>query len=263
MSARRTNQILERLDEGSVAMGVEVKTQSTEAVELLGDIGLDFVWLDLEHSGSSPYDGSTLEAYQRAADAAGVTLLVRLPDGDPAMVRKVLDTGVRALLIPRVETAADVRAAVRASRFTIDGEPGNRGIGTARGSRWGFDLDDHPRKEDETVLVGAMIENETAVENVKEILDVPGLGFVFVGKADLSVSLGVPLRTDATIVQEHVERVLDASREANVPVGRIATGQDEIEMAVNEGYSVVRVGTDLDGIHKTFDTLLDDVEGTV
>jgi len=259
MSVDRTNRIRELLADDGVALGAELKTRSPEVIELFGELGLDYVWIDLEHGGPGPYDGATLETYRRAAEAVGISLLVRLPSGDPPMVRKLLDTGVRTLLLPRVETAAEVREAVRASRFSYAGEPGDRGVGTARGSRWGRDLADHARREDETVLVGAMIENRRAVENLPSILDVPELGFVFVGPADLSVSLGEPLETDAPAVEAHVDRIVRTATDADVPVGKIAADSRAIEAAIGEGCQLLRVGTDLGAIGAHFGELLEAV----
>jgi 2-dehydro-3-deoxyglucarate aldolase len=81
-------------------------------VEVFGDLGLDFVWLDFEHTGPSAYDSKVFENLTRAAEGAGTELLVRTPSGDPEIIRKILDTGVRNLLIPRIETAEEVKRAV-------------------------------------------------------------------------------------------------------------------------------------------------------
>jgi len=256
----RTNPVRERIERGDVALGAQVKTYAPAAVELLGDLGLDYVWLDLEHAGPSPYDGPRLEAFSRAAEAAGTSLLVRLPGGEPHMVRKALDAGVRTLLIPRVETAAEVRRAVAAGRFSYDGAPGDRGVGTARGSRWGRDVADHARREDDSVLIGAMIENETAVDDLDAILDVPELGFVFVGPADLSVSLGRPLETDAPAVRERVDSIVAAATDAGVPAGRIANDPAAIESAIADGCRLLRVGSELDAAEDHFRGLLDAVD---
>lgn len=85
-----------------------------------------------------------------------------------------------------------------------------------------------------------------------------GLGIMFVGVADLSVSLGVLFKNDAPIVRKKVDQVVAAGSDADVPLGRITTDGEAIKGAVNNGYSVLRVGMDLSAIHKTFYALLDD-----
>lgn len=257
MASTGTNRVRERIDGGEAAIGAETKTRSPEVLELFGELGFDFVWLDLEHAGPSPYDGPRLESYQRAAEATGTTVLARLPSADPHVIRKVLDCGIRTLLIPRIETADEVRAAVRATKFSYQDGPGDRGVGTARGSRWGRALAGHADREDDATLLGVMIENESAVENIEEILSVPDLGFVFIGPADLSVSLGVPLQPDAPVVQDHIDRIVTASRDAGVPFGRIANDRARIEAAIADGCTVLRVGNDLEAIRATFSELLE------
>lgn len=227
--------------------GASVATYSPAAVEAFGALGLDFVWLDFEHGGPSPYDSTVFEDLTRAAEAADIELLVRLPSGEPSLVRKVLDAGVRTVLIPRVETAAEVREAVAAAKFENDGEPADRGIGVGRSSTWGHDFSDHAAAEDAETFVGVMIENETAIENIDEILDVSGLGFAFLGPADLSVSVGRPMEKDHPDVEALVERAEEAISESDVALAGIHNDPDAIRDAVDRGYRIVRMGGDLSG----------------
>ena len=243
LTMERTNGITEAIERKTVAVGAEAKTHSLAAIELYDELNLDFVWLDLEHAGPSPLDSKSLEEFARAA--ASIEPLVRIPKGEPYIIRKVLDTGLRTLLIPRIEEASEVRRAVRAAYFDHDGSIGDRGVGSARGGGWGEDMEDHIQREDRSVLIGAMIENRSAVENIEDILSVPGLGFVFMGPADLSVSLGRPLETTAPPVQEAIETVETAAQSAGVPIGRITNEPAAIETAVETGYDILRIGSEL------------------
>jgi len=242
---RRENTLRASIEDDEPALGAGTGTYAPAAVETFGAVGLDFVWVDLEHAGPSPDDARVLADLTRAAEAAGVELLVRLPSGDPPLIRKVLDAGVRTILVPRVETAAEVREAVRAARFEYDGEPGGRGIGVGRTATWGADLDDHAPREDAETLVGVMIENRTAVENLEGILSVPELGFAFVGPADLSVSFGRPMETDHPDVRDAVAGVEDAVRASDVALGGIFDDPAAATAAIDDGYRIVRVGGDL------------------
>lgn len=239
------NALRTALESGDSVVGARATTLAPPVVDVYGDLGLDFVWVDLEHSGPSPADSVELGHLVRAADAAGTELLVRLPSGEPDLVRKALDAGVRTLLIPRVETAAEVRRAVRAAHFSYDGRPGRRGVAAERTSDWGASMDGYPEREDDAVLVGVMVETEAAVENLEELLAVPELGFAFAGPADLSVSLGHPLETDHPDVADALETLREASLGAGVPVGRIANDPAEARRAIDEGYRLLRVGDEL------------------
>ena len=194
-SSSTTNELAAALDGGDVALGVLDNTYSPTLVEFYGELGVDFVWIDLEHGGPDPWDAASVEDLLRAAERTDVELLVRVPDSEPTLVRKALDLGARNVFLPRVDTAAEVRAAVKSARFRYDDGPGHRGLASPRARRWGL-AEDYVGTEDRETVVGATIETRAAVENVDEILDVPELGFVFIGPLDLSVSLGHPGEID-------------------------------------------------------------------
>jgi 2-dehydro-3-deoxyglucarate aldolase len=241
----RTNSLRQTVEAGDVAYGARAATFSPAVIEVFGGVGLDWVWLDFEHAGPSPWDSQLLGDLTRAADVSDVELLVRLPGGDPHLVRKVLDAGVRNVLVPRVETAEEVRESVRATRFHYGDEPGERGVAQGRVTRWGQDRDDYVAEEDDNASLGVMIENTTAVENVEEILAVDELGFVFVGPSDLSVSLGRPMEKDTAAHREHVERIESAALDAGVPLAGIANDPDDIRAARERGYRIIRMGGEL------------------
>lgn len=256
----RTNALRAAVEAGDPVYGAGTVTFSPTMVEVYGDLGMDFVWLDFEHAGPSPWDSTVFEDLTRAAEVSDTELLVRLPGTDPHLVRKVLDAGVRTILLPRIETAAEVREACEAARFAYGGGVGDRGVATARTDAWAGDRADHARREDENVLVGAMVENTRAVENLDEILAVEGLGFAFVGPSDLSASLGRPLDTDHPDVREHVERVEATVADSDVALGGTAKDAESVAEALDAGYDIVRLGGDLGAIRGHFGDLLDGID---
>ena len=226
-------------------------------VEVYGHLGFDFTWLDFEHCGGSPSDSDLLERYTRAADVADIDLLVRLPDGDPAVVRKVLDTGVRTLLVPQVERAEDVRPALEAAQYVYDGRPGTRGAGIGRANVWSAETPDDVREVDAEIAVGCMIETRTAVENVEEILSVPELGFVVIGPSDLSISHGHPYERDHPEVREAIETVREAGLDAGVPVGGVTDDTEDASEKLAEGYRLLRVGDEVSSARTVLGERLD------
>ncbi|WP_423751582.1 HpcH/HpaI aldolase family protein [Salinirarus marinus] len=255
----RTNHLRRTLEAGESAYGAQAATFSPAVVEVYGSLGLDWVWVDLEHAGPSPWDGQWLSDLTRAADVADIELLVRLPGGDPKLIRKALDAGVRTLLIPRVESAAEVREAVAATRFRYDGGPGDRGVARGRVTEWGRDTDGYVEEEDANVTLGVMIENAAAVESLDDILAVPDLGFVFVGPADLSVSLGRPLEKGHPDVRGHVDRIERAALDAGVPLAGIASSAEAVRDAEDRGYQLLRIGGDISSAQSVLGERLDAV----
>ncbi|MFB6352871.1 MAG: HpcH/HpaI aldolase/citrate lyase family protein [Halobacteriales archaeon] len=253
------NRFRETIADDGVVLGARSATFSPTVIEVYGQLGLDFVWLDFEHTGPSPYDSTRFEDLTRAAEAGGTELLVRLPSGDPPLVRKVLDAGVRNLLIPRVDTAAEVREAVEATRFVYDGAPGERGKASGRSSGWGH-ATDYVETEDESVCLGVMIEKRTAVEALDDILAVPDLGFVFIGPSDLSVQLGHPTDKTHPEVREQVEAIVETVRASDVPLGGISHDPAGAVDLIERGYQIVRIGGDLEAARTTLAGRLEAVE---
>jgi len=253
------NRFRETIEGDGAVLGARAATFSPTVIELYGELGLDFVWLDFEHTGPSPWDSTVFEDLTRAADVGGIELLVRLPTGDPALVRKVLDAGVRNLLIPRVDDVEPVRAAVEATRFVYEGEPGQRGSASGRSSTWGT-TSDYMATEDASVCLGVMIEKPGAVDQFDEILSVPELGFVFVGPGDLSVQLGHPGEKTHPEVLETIEEIRAAALDAEVPIGRICHDPDAATEALEDGYQIVRVGGEVEAARKTLGARLDRID---
>lgn len=228
-----------------VAVGAGVSTYAPSVIEVYGDLGLDFAWVDLEHGGPSPWDSQAVSALVRAAEVADTHLVVRPPSADPSLVRKLLDTGLQTLLLPRIDTAAEAEAAIRASRFDYRDEPGERGASISRASSWNA-YDQAADRAPPTI--GVMIESERAMDNLADILAVPGLGFVYVGPGDLSVSLGRPLETDSTPVTERIEAVLRACRKASIPAGRSVNSPEALASAGAAGWRVIRCGDEFSAL---------------
>jgi len=259
-SSRAANELPATLRDGDVALGLLDTTYSPTIMEFCGELGLDFVWQDLEHGGPDPWHASSLEHLLLAAERTGIDPLVRLPDTDPTLVRKALDLGVRNLFLPRVESAQEVRRAVRSARFNYDGGPGNRGLAAPRASRWGL-AEDYVEREDEQTLVGATIETTESVDAIDEILDVPELGFVFIGPFDLSVSLGHPGELDHPDVEAAVETVRSAAVDAGVPVGGLGFGMDDVNAKASNGYQILHLGSTTGALQQAIGGWLDAFEG--
>lgn len=263
-SVTRTNTLRADLADDTVVVGASSGLYSTTAIEVLGEHDLDFLFVDFEHNGPSVWDSLAIQNFVRAAEHADVELIVRLPSavkGDHGpMIRKILDTGVKNVVLPRVKTAEEVKAAVEGSRFEYESEPGERGVGAARGSRWGADIGpDWIASEDSEVLCGIMVETREAVEHIEEILSVPELGFVFIGSMDLSVALGAPTETSNPRFTEAVETIREACDEANVPCGQLGAADLSPSELVAKGDLLVRVGSDIGAIRAAFDENYEDI----
>ena len=107
------------------------------AVEVMAATGLDFICIDWEHS---QIGRERIEDLIRAADAGGVPAMVRVPGHAPESIAAALDAGAAGVLVPRVSSAAQARAAVMATRYPPQGE---RGVGPGRAAAYGYRIPDY------------------------------------------------------------------------------------------------------------------------
>ncbi|MCI9122236.1 MAG: aldolase [Oscillibacter sp.] len=199
------------------ALGPFMITSDPAFVETAGYAGYDFVLLDLEHG---PGTFENLQNLIRAANVAGVCPVVRVPRGTDIWIGRVLDVGAGALLIPQIETAEQARAAVSAAKFSPAGTRGtcrfvrSAGYGAIPG-------EDYFSRAQETVVI-IQAEGKKAVENLDEILEVPGIDIIFVGPYDLSSSLGHVGEVEHPEVAACIQDILKKAGEKGVKLGCFA-----------------------------------------
>jgi len=207
----------EKIARGQMCYGSYISSTDPVVTEALSSFN-DFFWIDAEHNALS------LETIQlhlmatRDSDAAGI---VRVPWNDPVLIKPVLDIGADGIIAPFVRTADDVRRAVAACRYPPDGV---RGYGPRRANRFGkLPQLDYIKEANENIIVVAQIEHVDALNQLDEILAVPGLTSIQVGPNDLSGSMGLmgqPNHPDVVkVIRTIVEKTLKTKVWASVSVG--------------------------------------------
>lgn len=203
-------------------VGTFVKTTSPHVIEILGGSGLDFAVLDAEHA---PYDRAALDLAILAGRAVGLPLFVRVAERSAAALLSVLDMGAAGVLVPHVDTEQDAREVVAHCRFV----GGDRGYSSSpRAAGYGaLGMKQAIAHGDRNVVV-CQIESVAAVDNAARIAAVPGVGALFVGRADLALSMGLD-NAQAPRVLEATEAVIRASLAAGTAVGMFVGSQAERE----------------------------------
>ncbi len=171
-------------NDGDNVVGGWLSIPATLSAEVMARAGFDYVCVDTQH-GSVEYQ-ITVELI-RAIEHGGSCPIVRVPWNEPGIIGKMLDAGAHGIIIPMVNTVEEAEAAVAACRYAPHG--GSRSFGpTVVANRH----DDYVAWAEHNVAVIPMIETEQAVANLPDILQVPGIDGVYVGPADLSLTLGLP-----------------------------------------------------------------------
>jgi 2-keto-3-deoxy-L-rhamnonate aldolase RhmA len=175
---------------------------------------VDFVWIDLEHSALSP---EAVQGHLLAARGRRVPAIVRVPSGDTAHIKPVLDAGADGIIVPQVRTVAEVEQAVADCRYP---PLGRRGFGPRVPSDFGREGGAaFVQRANEAVFVAVMIETQEAVEAIDAILAVPGLDAVALGPMDLSGALGRLGEVEHPTVLAAIAHVVSRARAAGKSVG--------------------------------------------
>jgi 4-hydroxy-2-oxoheptanedioate aldolase len=204
MEETMENAVRRKLKHGETIMGMMHFTASPMLLEVMAAAGLDFAIIDMEHS---PIDLGTAAHLVRTADAANLTPFLRVPDVDPGLIKKVLNLGVRGIVIPHA-TVERCKAAVEACFYPPRGDRGS--CPAVRSAHYGqADWDDHMTQINNETVIVPLIEDKESLDRIEEIVKLDGVDIIFLGPFDLSVALGVPKATfDHPLMAAALERVV-------------------------------------------------------
>ncbi|OUS92832.1 HpcH/HpaI aldolase/citrate lyase family protein [Rhodococcus sp. NCIMB 12038] len=232
------NEFKRRLSGDQPLIGFWLTLGDTVSAEVCAGAGFDWVVIDGEHG---PYDArSVLPVLQAMGGYPDCAPVVRVPTGEPWLLKQYLDAGAPTVLVPMVDTAAQARTVVDACRYPPQG---SRGVGGARASRWGR-YPDYLKEANDEVCVLIQVETAEALDNLEEILDVEGIDGVFVGAADLAASLGHPGYAAHPEVQSAIRTALALIEKKGLPSGTLATVEETAHAYVEAGVRFVAVGID-------------------
>jgi 2-keto-3-deoxy-L-rhamnonate aldolase RhmA len=223
---------------GDPTIGLFIRTPALQSVEIHANSGLDFVVLDAEHAAFGTGD---LDRCILAGRSIDLPVLVRLRDPTPAAILQVLDMGAAGIILPHVGMAITARIALEACRY----DNGSRGFsGQTRAAGYG-DIagSEYRKKSDESIIVIAQIEDEEGFSNVAELAALDELDALFVGRADLAVSLGADNIDDDMIV-EATRKILAAGKKSGMTTGIFLNSPDDVENYQQQGASLFIIATD-------------------
>ncbi len=227
-----------RLHGGDILLGTWVKTPSPVVCEVLARSGLDVLALDAEHA---PFGRAELDACLAICRALGMPALVRVPSADPAAILNALDCGATGVLVPHVASVVQAEAAVRACHYGAGGR-GYAGSTRAAGFA-GRPIAEQLRRSREETTVILQIEDVEALDVVDRIAAVEGIDALFVGRVDLTVSLGATQLDDARVISA-VESICAAGRHRGVPVGMFVGDPAEARRWIPHGATLFLLGSD-------------------
>jgi 2-keto-3-deoxy-L-rhamnonate aldolase RhmA len=232
--------IREKWNRGELCIGANISMTDATVSEIYGEAGYDFVWLDCEHAAMSVADALN---HVRAARGAGAAAFIRVPSNDPVVMKPFLELHPAAVIIPRISSVEDAELAVAGCRYP---PRGIRGFGPSRGIRFGeTSIAEYIEEIDDQLMVILQIEHIDAVNQIEQILDVPGIDSVTFGPADLSATMGLPGQGGHPDVKAAVRAVIDAVAARGIPAGHsVGFDADELKEWLSMKVSWAMVGGD-------------------
>jgi 4-hydroxy-2-oxoheptanedioate aldolase len=197
--AFRPNRVLERIRAGGyVLCSSPTPYASPKITEMMGLIGIDCVWIDMEHQD---YDYDQAFAMCLGARASGMEPMIRIrKEGEHAFYR-AFEAGATGIMVPHVRTIDEAKFALKFSRFAPVGLRGIDGVEAA--ARYALlPQEDYIAWTLRETFVIFQVEDKESLDIIDEVARMDGLDGFFFGPADMSQSLGIPLQWDHKLLAE-------------------------------------------------------------
>jgi 2-dehydro-3-deoxyglucarate aldolase len=236
---KKINAIRQALTSNQASIGSWMQIPHASVAEIMGQAGYDWVAVDLEHGAISVHQ---LPDLFRALELGGTLPLVRLAHGHPKDCKQALDAGAGGVIVPMVETAAQLISVRDACRWP---PAGLRGVGFSRANLFGKHFEAYSEEAQAPLLV-AMIEHSRAVDCLEEILAVNGLDAILIGPYDLSASMGLTAQFDEPTFIAAMERVRALCQQESIPCGLhvVVPELDTLKQRIADGYRFIAYSID-------------------
>ncbi len=212
----RPNLTREKLAQGKVVYGTMIQDIRTPSIgQVMALAGCDFLFFDMEHG---PFDIGVIADMVQVTRLANVTPLVRVPDDPYHLLCRPLDAGAQGIMVPRIETKAQVERIIDSTMFP---PMGSRGLSVTKGHNDFAKMapSEFAQRANAENMIILQIERARAVEDIDELLTVPGVGGAVLGPNDLSLSMGIGAKDMLGTLEDAIQHVLDSALRHNVPCG--------------------------------------------
>jgi 2-dehydro-3-deoxyglucarate aldolase/4-hydroxy-2-oxoheptanedioate aldolase len=239
MTTTARDTIRHRVLDGQTLFGAWADAASPLATEISGRAGYDWLMADLEHGAPTEAD---LLAVLLAAEASGAAAFVRPQSGERLRIGRALDLGAAGIMVPRLDTAAQVEEAVTFLRYPPDGV---RGVALrTRGARLGTVAHADVGSLNALIVGIVQIESPSAVREADAIAAIDGVDVLFVGPADLSHSLRIPGQFGNPTYLAALDAVVAACRNHGKSPGILLYDHGSFGPHLERGFRFLGVGSE-------------------
>lgn len=238
----KVNVVKKRLQQGLPSIGTWLSIPSAYTSEVMAQAGYDWLVIDMEHN---PISIETAGLMTSSMFNSKTVPLVRIPWNHGENIKRVLDMGAWGIVVPMVNSRAEAEQVVRDAKYFPDG---GRSIGGRRHAMgFGAEASSYFAKANDEILIVIQIEHINAVNQIDDILSVPGIDACFIGPNDLMSSMGlVPqLESNDPEVAQAIEKVKAAAKRHGIPTGIHVANAETANKRISEGFQFIAIGSEV------------------
>jgi len=243
----KNNRLKDKLKIGEPVFGTWMVIPSPTVVELFGNIGMDFVIIDMEHG---PITYQSAEDMIRAADVSNCTSLVRVPHNLDYEILRALEIGAGGVVVPSVSNKEEAGGAIRAMKY----HPlGSRGVSpwTRSACYNGVGVPNRTESANDNTLAVLLVESVEAIEQIDSIIEVSQIDVLYIGTYDLSQSLGITDDLYNPKLLKILEKTIKRISDAGISAGVLAQSKKDAENWINMGASFIPLKADVGLIYSS------------
>ena len=210
----KINHALKKIRSGQATIGCFLGLGSPDVAELLAHSGFDWLVVETEHNG---LDSAEIQQMLTSINVTETVPLVRVPSSDKVYTQRALDMGALGIIVPMVKSAEEVTEIVGHTKYPPHG---TRSWGPLRASQYTADNEDYFENANDRIIVGVILETLDALNDLENIVSVPGLDLIVVGPWDMALSLGLdPRKLPLPEVDDILARIVDITSDTQIAVG--------------------------------------------
>lgn len=232
------NTLKEILQNGKPAVGTWLACSDPYFVEMMADLGFDWLIIDMEHI---PISQEGLRTMLMACKGSQSTPVVRVANNSREYIQAALDLGAQGVMVPMVNSRSDAERAVEFSRYP---PLGRRGFGPIRAGYYGKNEAGYRKGANEETLLFVQVETPEAATRAEEILQVEGISGLFIGNGDLANFMNDG-KVGSAAVQKVVDDLIKLANRRSVPVGLPTWSPAECSRYAQLGAQLLTIGSDM------------------
>lgn len=254
-----------KIESKDCLFGVYLMLPSTLSANVVGGAGFDWALIDMEHSPLSPSKATAIVQAVALASHNKTLPFIRIPSHGVEYAKWALDSGASGVVIPMVQSRAEMENVVRHVRYPPMGQ---RSFGPFHAPYADIDADSNMDKyfsrTAKDIALLPMIESVQGVANADEIMSVPGISGVFVGPVDLRLSMGLAgAHGEEEVYLRALEKISEVGKRYQIPVGIFAANAKLLPRLRKMGYSFFLVGGDVASLTGGLKTALDNAAQSI